>query len=126
MLLRLLADVVLVAHLCFIVFAIFGGFLALRWWWAPFAHLPAVVWGGYIELTSTTCPLTPLENALRSAGGGSAYSGGFIEHYLVPIVYPAGLSAETQLALAVGLALFNVAVYTFVLWRSACSGGPSA
>jgi hypothetical protein len=117
MTLRLLSDVVLVAHLCFIVLAAIGGLLALRWRWAPLAQLPAVAWGAYIELTGGVCPLTPLENALRRAAGDMGYSGGFIEHYLAPVIYPAALSAGAQLRLAVGLVLLNVAVYAFVLWR---------
>ena len=76
MFLRLLADLVLVAHLGFIVFAALGGLLALRWRRAPLVHLPAVAWGAYIELTGRVCPLTPLENALRSAAGGAGSAGG--------------------------------------------------
>ena len=126
MFLRLLADLVLVAHLGFIVFAALGGLLALRWRRAPLAHLPAAAWGAYIELTGGVCPLTPLENALRSAGGGTGYSGDFIEHYLVPVIYPAALTAGTQRLLAVGLVLLNAAVYGFVLWRRGSSGRSNA
>lgn len=114
---RILADVVVVTHLVFIVFAVLGGLLALRWRWAPLLHLPAAAWGTYVELTGGVCPLTPLENALRRAGGGAGYSGSFVDQYLLPVVYPAGLSAGVQLALAVGLVFVNLCVYALVFWR---------
>ena len=113
----LLADLVLVAHLGFILFVVLGGLLAFYIRWLPLLHLPSVAWGTFVELTGRECPLTPLENALRRAGGDAGYSGGFVEHYLLPIVYPAALSVEAQLFLAAGLVLFNVAVYALVLRR---------
>ena len=116
-----LADLVLVAHLGFIVFAVLGGLLALRIRWAPLVHLPSVAWGAFIEMTGRVCPLTPLENALRRAGGDAGYTGSFIEHYLVPIVYPAALSAEARVFLAVGLIVINVAIYSVVLRRGRTS-----
>ena len=88
-----------------------------RWWWLPLAHLPAALWGLYIELSGGMCPLTPLENALRRAAGASGYSGGFIEHYVVPVVYPAALSHSLQLVLAGLLVVANLLVYSLVLWR---------
>jgi len=114
---RVLADMVLVSHLAFIIFVVAGGLLSLRWPWAPLVHLPAALWGLYIELSSGICPLTPLENALRRAAGASGYSGSFIEHYIVPIVYPATLSRSLQLVLAGLLVLANLLVYAAVLWR---------
>ena len=113
----LLADLVLVAHLCFIVFAVFGGLLALRLRWLPLVHLPSVAWGAFVEGTGRVCPLTPLENALRRGAGDAGYSGSFVEHYLIPIVYPDALSPGAQLLLAAGLVLVNVAVYALVLRR---------
>jgi hypothetical protein len=113
---RLLADATLVLHLAFIVFVVAGGLLALRWRRAPWLHLPAALWGVWIELSGGICPLTPLENALRRAAGSSGYQGGFVEHYLLPVVYPAGLSPRVQLALAAAVVLANAAVYGFV-WR---------
>jgi hypothetical protein len=89
---RALADLVLVFHLAFIVFVVLGGLLTLRWRRIPLVHLPTVIWGVFIELSGGLCPLTPLENMLRRAAGTSGYSGGFIEHYLIPVIYPAGLS----------------------------------
>ena len=113
---RALADVVVVIHLVFILFVIAGGLLALRWRWAPFLHLPAAFWGVFIEVSGRVCPLTPLENALRRAAGSSGYSGGFIEQYLVPIVYPSALSHAAQLLLAGLVVLANALVYS-VVWR---------
>lgn len=112
-----LADLVLLAHLAFILFAALGALAALVWRRAPWVHLPAVAWGVAIELCGGSCPLTPLENALRRAAGESGYAGGFIEHYLAPIVYPPGLSPRTQLVLGVGLVVLNLALYAWVLER---------
>ena len=113
---HLLADLVLVAHLGFIVFAVLGGLLARRFRWLPLVHLPCVAWGAFIAWTGGVCPLTPLENALRRSAGEAGYAGGFIERYLVPAIYPAELSGEVQILLAVGLLLFNVAVYARRKW----------
>ena len=115
---KLLADLVVVFHFLFIVFAIIGGVLALRWRWIPWLHLPFVAWGAAVEHTGQVCPLTPLENSLRAAGGAAGYPGGFIEHYLLAAIYPAGLTRDIQLALACILLSLNAAVYFFV-WRRA-------
>ncbi|MHC4934110.1 MAG: DUF2784 domain-containing protein [Planctomycetota bacterium] len=113
---RALADLVLVLHLAFIAFVVAGGLLSLRWRWTPLVHLPAVLWGVFVELTGRVCPLTPLENALRRASGASGYSGGFIENYLAPIIYPAVLSRQGAILLAGLLVLVNALVY-LVVWR---------
>ena len=118
---RALADLVLVLHLAFIVFVVAGGLLALRWRWAALLHIPAAAWGIVIELSGRVCPLTPLENALRRAAGASGYSGGFVEHYLVPVIYPAALSYPVQLWLAALVVIVNALVYSFV-WRRQRSG----
>jgi len=112
----LLADLVVTLHLAFVLFTVLGGLLALRWRWIPWLHLPAAAWGGFVELTGRICPLTPLENWLRNAAGGPAYEGDFIEHYLVPIVYPPSLTRDIQLALGGLLLILNGAIYTIV-WR---------
>jgi hypothetical protein len=127
MLYRVLADLVLVLHLAFILFVVAGGLLALRWRRAPLAHLPAVFWGVLIEISSGICPLTPLENALRRAAGASGYSGGFIEHYVVPVIYPPSLTPPTQLALAGCVLVANALIYLAV-WRrrSRARGQPAA
>ena len=113
----LLADLVLVTHLCFIVFAMFGALCALRWAWTPFVHLPALGWAAYIELTSGVCPLTPLENSLRQTAEKLSDSGSFIEHYLVPLIYPPGLTTGSQIWLTAGLLLLNGVLYASVLAR---------
>lgn len=113
---RLLADAVVVFHLAFVAFAVLGGLLALRWRWIPLLHLPALGWAAFVEFTGRICPLTPLENALRVAGGAAGYAGGFIEHYLLPVLYPAALTRELQWTLGAGLVAFNAAVY-LLLWR---------
>ena len=113
---RVLADLVLVFHLAFIIFILAGGLLALRWHWAPLFHVPATFWGVFIEISSGICPLTPLENLLRNAAGVSGYSGGFIEHYIVPAIYPPALTQPTQFALGCFVVAANVLVY-FVVWR---------
>ena len=110
------ADAVLVLHLGFILFVLLGGLLAVRWCWVPLLHLPAVAWGVYVELSGGLCPLTPLENRLRIAAGESGYAGGFIEHYLLPLIYPAGLTHEIQYVLAAVVAGVNVLAYGWV-WR---------
>lgn len=117
MLLRLAADAVLLLHLLFIVFALLGGLLVLRWRWLAWLHLPAVLWAVMIEALQLLCPLTSLENDLRHAAGQAGYSAGFIEHHLLPIIYPTGLTPFIQLWLAACVLLPNLLVYGFLLWR---------
>ena len=111
MLLRLAADAVLVFHLAFIVFALLGGLLAIRWRWLVWLHLPAAGWGFFVEVTGRICTLTPLENMLREQAGSSGFSGGFVAHYLVPLIYPAGLTPDIQWLLAGVVVAVNLAVY---------------
>ena len=113
---RLLADVVVLAHTAFVGFVLLGGFLAWRWNWLAWLHLPCAVWGAVIEYQGWVCPLTPLENALRRRAGLEGYAGGFVEHYLVPVIYPPGLTPALQMALGLGVLAANVAVYAWV-WR---------
>lgn len=114
---RLLADLVVVFHLLFILFGLFGGLLGLWRTWMLFLHLPALVWIALIEFTGWICPLTPLENQLRIAGGDAGYHGGFIEHYLIPIIYPPGLTPQIQIILGLVAIGINIAIYAFVLSR---------
>jgi hypothetical protein len=114
---RVLADGVLTVHAAFVVFAILGALLALRWRWLPWVHLPAVGWGAMIEFTGWTCPLTPLENSLRSAGGSTAYTGDFIEHYVAPLLYSTTLTRSDQILFGVGLLVINAATYALVFQR---------
>ena len=113
---RLAADALLVAHLAFIAFVLAGGLLVLhRRIWAA-VHLPAAAWGAFAELTGTICPLTPLENSLRRAAGSVGYEGGFIEHYLVPLIYPQALTSGVQVVLGLVVLLVNAPVYALA-WR---------
>ncbi|HHW63928.1 MAG TPA: DUF2784 domain-containing protein [Rhodocyclaceae bacterium] len=113
---RLAADAVLLLHLGFILFVLLGGVLAVRWRRVPLLHLPAAAWGVYIELSGGLCPLTPLENRLRIAAGEAGYAGGFVEHYLLPLIYPAGLTQDVQYVLAAIVVGVNALAYGWV-WR---------
>ncbi len=117
MIARLAADAVLLLHLGFILFVLLGGLLALRWRRAPLLHLPAAAWGVYVELSGGLCPLTPLENRLRIAAGEAGYAGGFVEHYLLPLIYPAGLTPEIQQLLAAVVIGANALAYGWVYLR---------
>jgi hypothetical protein len=114
---RALADVVFIAHAAFVAFAILGAVLALRWRWIAWLHLPAVLWGVVVELTGRICPLTPLENWLRIAGGEAGHPGSFIERCLLPLLYPAELTRSDQIALGIALLLWNAAIYGLVFRR---------
>jgi len=105
------ADLVVLLHFLFIVFVIAGGLLALKWRWVTWLHIPAAIWSAFIEFSGWVCPLTPLENVLRRAGEGGGYTTSFIGHYLVPIIYPAGLTRETQFIMGVAVILINVMIY---------------
>ena len=115
MIFRLAADAVVTFHLLFIIFVLLGGLLILRWPWTALLHLPAMTWGAAVELLHLYCPLTPLENALRSRAGDQGYDGGFIEHYLIPLIYPAGLTPQIQLWLGGIVLLINASVYGALL-----------
>jgi len=112
---RLGADLVLLLHLAFILYATLGGLLVLRWRWSALLHLPALAWGVLIEFRGWICPLTFLENHLRRAAGEAGYGGGFIEHYLLPLIYPPGLARGDQMLLGGGLLLLNLLVYGWVI-----------
>ncbi len=113
---RLLADAVVLLHAGFALFTVFGGLLGFRRPRIIAIHLPAALWGAWIELSGGICPLTPLENRLREASGGRGYSGGFVEHYLLPALYPEQLTREIQYLLAGLVLAVNLAVYS-ALWR---------
>lgn len=113
----LLADLLVVLHLLFVAFVGLGGLLVLRWPRVAWLHLPAALWGVGIELTGRICPLTPLERELRRRAGESAYQGDFVSHYLLPVLYPRGLTRVAQLWLAVLLVGVNLAIYAVVLTR---------
>ncbi len=114
---RIAADAVLLVHLGFILFVVVGGVLVLKWPRLALLHLPAVAWGATAEFLHLICPLTPLENQLRRAAGEQGYSGGFIEHYLMPLIYPAGLTPGIQLWLGTLLLLLNLVPYCMLARR---------
>jgi len=116
----LLADSLVVLHFAFTAFAIFGGFLTWRWPRVALAHLPALAWGCWVEVSHSICPLTPLENHFRHLGGEAGYHGGFLAHYLVRVLYPPGLTWHIQWALAAALIAINVVAYWGLArrWRS--------
>jgi hypothetical protein len=115
----ILADAIVVLHLLFILFVVSGGFLALKWPKLVYLHIPAVVWGVYIEFSGGICPLTPWENWLRLQSDQLGYQGGFIEHYIIPIIYPAGLTRDVQMVLGLAALLINVVAYSLLVmqWR---------
>lgn len=121
---RGLADATVALHFAFILFAVFGGFLAWRRAFWAWLHLPAVGWVAYLEFTGAICPLTPLENALRARAGDAGYTGGFVEHYLVPVIYPVGLTPQLQVLLGCAVVALNVLVYAR-LWRRRRAARPA-
>src|SRR5688572_7338440 len=112
-----LADGIVVLHLAFVLFVVFGGLLALKWPRVAWAHVPAAAWGVAIEFFGWICPLTPLENEWRRRAGRASYDGDFIGQYLLPVIYPDGLTRETQLALGASALLLNAGIYWLVLKR---------
>lgn len=113
MIYRFLADVLLVFHLSFAIFAGVGALLVLRWPRLRWVHVPVAAWGALIMFGGWICPLTPLEKYLRRLGGQAGYEGGFLEHYIISVLYPAGLTRGLQ----IGIGLFVVAVNGFVYGR---------
>lgn len=113
----LLADLIVVLHLGFIVFAALGGLLLFKWPRLAWLHLPAVIWGAITEFMGLICPLTPLEIWLRQQAGADPYLGGFISHYLVPVIYPPGLTTGTQWLLGGGLVMINLLIYAWLFSR---------
>ena len=111
MVFRWLADAVALFHAAFVVFVILGGILVLRWRRVAWLHVPSAIWGALIEYSGWICPLTPLENALRERAGQAGYSGGFVEHYVLRALYPAGLTREVQWVLGGLVLLVNGLVY---------------
>ena len=117
MIYRALADLILALHLVFVLFVVLGGLLVLRWPRIAWLHIPAAIWGVLIEFTGWICPLTPLENSLRTRGGEAGYSGGFIEHYIQPLLYPAGLTRSTQVVLGSLVLALNLTAYGIMVSR---------
>ena len=125
MIYRLFADAVVLVHFAFVVFVVAGGVAVVYRPWIGWLHVPAVIWGAVIEFAGWICPLTPLENWLRYRGGQAGYTGGFIEQYLLPILYPSGLSRSVQFILGTAVVIINLLVYAAVYfrWRRRAGGG---
>ena len=115
MLFRIAADFVAVAHFLFVLFVVFGGILVLRNPRLAFFHLPVAAWGALIEFAGWVCPLTPLENWLRRRGGEAGYPGGFVDHYILPLLYPGELTRGIQIILGI----FVLAINGFIYWKVA-------
>lgn len=116
MIYELMADLVLGTHVVFVVFVVAGGILVVRWPRVAWAHVPCALWGALVEVAGWICPLTPLEVSLRRQAGEAGYAEGFLEHYVTPVLYPAGLTREIQVLLGVLVVALNVVVYTWA-WR---------
>ena len=114
---RLAADGVLLLHVAFILFAVLGAALAIRWRWIPYVHVPAAIWGVYVELSNRVCPLTYLENHFRALAGQAGYTESFLDHYVLAIVYPSGLTRDVQLVLAGIVIAVNLALYGWLFLR---------
>ena len=112
----LLADLMLVLHATFILFVVFGGVLVFWRTGLAWLHVPCALWGVFIEFLGWTCPLTYLENDLRAAAGTGGYADGYIDHYLMPLVYPSDLTADMQILLGLAVLFINAIVYALV-WR---------
>lgn len=117
MIAKLSADLLVILHLGFILFVVLGGLLVLKWGRLALLHLPCVAWGALLEFNGWLCPLTPLENHFRQSAGASGYSGGFIDHYLIPLIYPSGLDRESQFILGIIVVMINLVLYTLVLLK---------
>ncbi len=124
MLYGLVADALVLLHLGFVGFVVGGGFLAWRWHWLAWAHVPSALWGAAIEFGGWICPLTPLENYFRQRAGTAGYAGDFVEHYLTSVLYPADLTSSVQLALGTLVLLINGFAYTVYLRRRLLEAEP--
>jgi len=120
---RLSAEIVLLLHFAFIAFVLLGAALAMHWRWIIALHLPAAAWGCFVELTGRVCPLTYAENFLRERAGQAGYSQSFVEHYLLPVIYPAALTQHIQYALAGVVVLVNIILYGWLLGRRVLGQG---
>ena len=117
MLYSILADIVVLLHALFVLFAVLGGFFVLWESHIAWFHIPAVLWAAGIEFMGWVCPLTPLENILRTMGGAQGYETGFVEYYIVPILYPASLTRNAQIILGLAVIVVNLGIYISVWAR---------
>ena len=124
MLYRILANAVVISHVGFVVFVVLGGFLAWRWQRVAWLHIPAALYGVTIEFVGWVCPLTPLENHFRRLAGPSGYADGFVEHYIIPVLYPTGWSVSLRIVLGTIVLFVNALAYGVYFWRVARSRPP--
>jgi hypothetical protein len=117
MIYRLAADLALLAHFAFIILVVGGGLIVLRYSWFAWIHIPAAFWGAFVELTGRICPLTTMENYFRLRAGQEGYDVSFIEQYVLPVIYPAGLTRDIQFILAGIVIAINAIIYTAILLR---------
>jgi hypothetical protein len=111
------ADLLVLLHLAFIIFVVAGGLAVFKWPWMALLHIPAAVWGAIIEYKGWICPLTPWENSLRRLAGEEGYTEGFIEHYILQLVYPPGLTRDMQTTLGTVVLVINLLIYSVLLYR---------
>jgi hypothetical protein len=114
---RVLADLTLVVHLIFVLFVVLGGLIVFRRQWIAWLHIPAVIWGVLIELIGWSCPLTPLENYFSQFGGEAGYTGSFIEHYFIYLLYPSSLTRTISITLGLFVLVINMIIYILIYWR---------
>lgn len=113
---KVLADLVVIIHFAFVVFAVLGALLVLKWKRMIWVHIPTVLWAALVEVAGWICPLTPLEGWLRRKGGMESYELGFIEHYILPVLYPASLTRGLQIFLGIAVLCVNFILY-FLVYR---------
>jgi hypothetical protein len=118
MLNHILSDLVILTHFSFVLFVIIGGFLVIRWKRIAWLHIPAFLWAGLVEIAGFQCPLTPLESWLAERSGAGAYRTGFVEHHIIPILYPASLTRDLQVALGFFVLLVNLGIYGVLFRRT--------
>jgi uncharacterized membrane protein YhhN len=119
----ILADLVLGLHFLFVLFVVLGGLLVLRWPRLAYVHIPIAIYGAMIEFVGWVCPLTPLENSLRAKAGQAGYQGSFVEHYILPVLYPSALTREVQLVLGMLVLGINLGIYMLLLRRRRSAAG---
>lgn len=117
MLYRVAADLLVLLHLAFVIFVVAGGLTAFKWPCMMLLHIPAAGWGAIIEYKGWICPLTPWENNLRKLAGEEGYTEGFIEHYILQIVYPPGLTRDMQTTLGTIVIVVNLLIYAVLFYR---------
>lgn len=115
MIYRLFAEFILITHLCYILFVVFGGFLLLRWRWLWKIHFPAVIWGFLVQYLVWICPLTDWENYFRKLGGEAGYENGFIDHFITSLIYQ-DVSIKIHLLMAISLLLINLSIYFYIFF----------